>query len=239
MYGGGFEQTTEVRRERPGGSWESEVTRRGEGIGGAFIAEEIYEHENHKKHHKHRGEFEEDDVVIEEPSRFGGETVIEEARIYGRGPGYREEVVEYGSGRQAQPFVEEVDIYNRPTREEVFVEEDICNRNRRGPEEFVEERITTDYGRQPEEFVEERVTTDYGGGYGRQEEFVRERDDFVERREDVYDDRRGGFEEDVSREEVFDDRRGGFGEEEVVEETDIYRDDGEEFVEREERDYEY
>ena len=195
VYGGGFEQTTQVRHERPDGRWESDVTRRGEGIGGAFVAEEVYEHEKHKKHHKNRrsGEYEEEEV-LEEPRRYGGETVVEEDRIYGREPGYREETVEYGSRHQARPFVEEEDVYNR---------------NRRRPEEFVEE---------------ERITTEYGGGYGRQE-FARERDDVIDRREDDYEDRRGGGYGGGDREEVVeevfdDDRRGGYGggrEEEFVE----------------------
>ncbi|MCJ1273095.1 hypothetical protein MMC21_000884 [Puttea exsequens] len=83
-YGGGYEQTTETRYERPGGDWESEVRTEGRETSGGGYYEET------KRYEGQGGEFREDEVVTHETREYG----YGERPAYGVGYGGREEVTE-------------------------------------------------------------------------------------------------------------------------------------------------
>lgn len=126
-YGGGYEETTEKRFERPGGNWESEVRREGRGAGGE-VYEETKHHKGHggyennsgsddeykkEKKHKHKKKHHEDDSDSddEQARRYGQQsgTYGQESRPthdersgYGQRQSYGEERHEFGQGYGSQ-----------------------------------------------------------------------------------------------------------------------------------------
>ena len=128
-YGGGYEETTEKRLERPGGDWESEVRRVGRGAGGEFY-EKTKHHKGHggyengsgsedeykkEKKHKHKKKHHNDDSdsdsdegkarrYSQQSGAYGqeGRQKHQERSEYETGPSYGEERHEFGQGYGSQ-----------------------------------------------------------------------------------------------------------------------------------------
>lgn len=126
-YGGGYEETTVRRHERPGGDFESEVHREGRSAGGEFYEETKHhkghggygndsesedEHKKEKKHkHKKKHHDDESDSDEDKARRYGqqsgtygqeGRQPYEESSGYQPRPGYGEERHEFGQGYGSQ-----------------------------------------------------------------------------------------------------------------------------------------
>ena len=127
-YGGGYEQTSEIRHERPGGAWDSEVRHEGRTSGGEFYRDEKHHEgyggynkkdsddddsdderkkQKHKKKHKKHGSDSEDEGLAyggrDEGRRAYGQPEQEfggENRFDDERRGYGEDF----SSRQAQGF---------------------------------------------------------------------------------------------------------------------------------------
>ena len=179
-YGGGYEETTETRYERPGGTWESEVRVEGRETATSDFYEET-------KRFSGGGGYRDETIVTEEVDQgYGGynqqrrqqpggygvdesEFVEEETTTYGGGGGYgggqsefREEETSYqsrGYGGGQSEFREEETSYQ-------------SGGYGGGQSEFREEETTTyndTYAGGQSDFREEEETTTYetgGGGYG-------------------------------------------------------------------------
>ena len=186
-YGGGYEETTETRYERPGGQWESEVrvegretvtggfyeeTKRFSGGGGGYrnetIVNEIDESYGFQQDRRQRQQ----DYEVEQSrpaySEYGGQNeYATEERSYGSAGGY-------GGGREE--YVEEERSYQSGG-----------GYGGGGREEYVEEEQSYGsgggYGGGREEFVEEERVEEYddgrggGGGYEERTEYEEERYD--------------------------------------------------------------
>lgn len=225
-YGGGYEETTERRHERPGGNWESEVRREGRGPGGEFH-EEVKHHKGHggydndsgsedeykkEKKHKHKKKHHEDDSEPDEDKarRYGqrsgtygreGRQPYEESTGYQSRPGYGEERHEFGQGYGSQERREFAggNAY-RPGYESGGME-----RGSRGERYGAENRPAYGGG-----YEEEKPAYGYGrsgGGLEREEGWNR-RDEYG-RRDEVVEQEGYGREERFGREE-------GLGREDTV-----------------------
>ena len=102
-YGGGYEETTETRYERPGGAWESEVRTEGRETAGGDYYEET-------KRFSGQGGFRQQENLVTETDDYGyqqnrprfeerpTETRTYESGGYGGGREYETETTTYGSG---------------------------------------------------------------------------------------------------------------------------------------------
>ena len=175
-YGGGYEETTETRYERPGGAWNSEVRIEGRSSPGGEIYEET-------KRFSGRGGYREEETLVTETDDYGyqqNRPRLEE----------RVETTTYGSGGGGYGTGREEEIEER-------TEEFGGGRQYGGGREYETETTTYGsgggYGGREEEYVQEERTEEFGGG--------REEEVFEERTED-YDRRGGGY----GQEEVYEER---------------------------------
>lgn len=158
-YGGGYEQRTEHRIERPGGDWQSEIQEQ--------RVDEYGRHYGHsERHHGHGGE---------EDRRYGGrdDNHPSEGRHYGEGAGYVESAGVYGehpsgNGERSSGYGEHSSGYGR--HESNY--EQSSHSSGYG-------RVTSSYGQQPghgDSGYGQQAPSygggDYGssGGYGRHDE---------------------------------------------------------------------
>ena len=221
-YGGGYEETTETRYERPGGEWESEVRVQGrETASGDFYGE--------TKRFSGGGGYREETIVKEETDESFGypqrdrlrqQTYeVEQSRPaydgYGGSSEFVEEEQTYQSGGgygESSEFVEEQQPYQS---------EDGYG----GSSEIVEEQQTYQSGGgygESSEYVEEEQTYQSGGGYGGESQ------EYVEEQQSYESYGGGGGEEVVEEEQVeeYSDGQGGGYEERTEIEEDTYEDDG-------------
>ena len=165
-YGGGYEETTETRYERPGGAWNSEVRVEGRESTGGDLYEET-------KRFSGQGGYREQETLVTETDDYGyqrNRPRLEErteTTTYESGGGY-------GGGRE--------EVLEERT------EEFGGGRGYGGGREYETETTTYEsgggYGGRQEEYVQEERTEEFGGG-GEEE--------VIEERTEEYDQRGGGY----------------------------------------------
>ena len=209
-YEGGYNQTSEVRYERPGGAWDSKIRREERTSGGRLVGESEFQEggrayrrgsdsdeerkkHKHKKHHKHHSR-----SSSEEEFAYG-----ETNRAYGRQEPPFEERAGFG---ERQRFDDD-GFGRRPAFEPSGFGDEAFEGRRRAEFEPSFERRDPLYDRGGFASREE-----FGGGFGGRDEFGGGAEDMIERMEermeeefqgvrgygggDEYQERRGGYGDD-------------------------------------------